>query len=64
MNNPTTCPVCANGSIFCRNGAVVKCPKCRGTGVIYPARTIATEAAGIVGIALAVAFILLFIAFS
>lgn len=64
MNNPTTCPVCANGSIFCRNGEVVKCPKCRGTGVIYPARTIATEAVSIVGIALAVAFILLFIAFS
>ena len=64
MNNHTTCPVCANGSIFCRNGEVVKCPKCRGTGVIYPARTIATEAVSIVGIALAVAYILLFIAFS
>lgn len=64
MNNPTTCPVCANGSIFCRNGEVVKCPKCRGAGVIYPTRTFATEAVGIVGIALAVAFILLFIAFS
>ena len=64
MNNPTTCPVCANGSIFCRNGEVVKCPKCRGTGVIYPARTIATEAVSIVGIALTVALILAIIALS
>ena len=64
MSNPTTCPVCASGSIFCRNGEVVKCPKCRGTGVIYPARTIATEAVSIIGIGLAVAFIILFIAFS
>ena len=64
MNNPTTCPACANGSIFCRNGAVVKCPKCRGTGVIYPTRTIATEAVSIIGIGLAVAFIILFMAFA
>jgi len=64
MNNPTTCPACANGSIFCRNGAVVKCPKCRGTGIIYPARTIATEGLAIAGIVIGVAFILLFIAFS
>lgn len=64
MNNPTTCPVCANGSIFCRNGEVVKCPKCRGTGIIYPTRTIATEAVSIVGIALTVALILAIIAFS
>lgn len=64
MNNPTTCPVCANGSIFCRNGEVVKCPKCRGTGIIYPTRTIATEWLAIAGIVIGVAFILLFIAFS
>ena len=64
MNTPTTCPVCANGSIFCRNGEVVKCPKCRGTGVIYPTRTIATEGLAIAGIVIGVAFILLFIAFS
>lgn len=64
MNNPTTCPVCANGSIFCRNGEVVKCPKCRGTGVIYPARTIATDGLAIAGIAIGVAFIILFMAYS
>lgn len=64
MNNPTTCPACDDGSIFCRNGEVVKCPKCRGTGIIYPARTIATEGLAIAGIVIGVAFILLFIAFS
>jgi len=64
MSNPTTCPVCASGSIFCRNGEVVKCPKCRGTGVIHPARTIATEAVGIAGIAITVALILAIIAFA
>lgn len=64
MNNPTTCPVCANGSIFCRNGAVVKCPKCRGTGFIYPARTIATDGLAVAGIVLGVAFIILFMVYS
>lgn len=64
MSNPTTCPVCANGSIFCRNGEVVKCPKCRGTGIIYPTRTIATEGLAIAGIVIGVAFILLYIALS
>lgn len=64
MSNPTTCPVCANGSILCRNGAVVKCPKCRGTGVIYPARTIATDGLAIAGIVLGVAFIILFMVYS
>lgn len=64
MSSPTTCPVCASGSIFCRNGAVVKCPKCRGTGVIYPARTIATDGLAIAGIVIGVAFIILFVAYS
>jgi len=64
VSNPTTCPVCANGSIFCRNGEVVKCPKCRGTGIIYPTRTIATEGLAIAGIVIGVAFILLYIALS